>query len=563
MPWSSCQECKLFIGILALLTVSSSSNQNASVLLKKGKHEKKNYCTDEVLTRFPGWPKELDTSIYWFGANDESEKATGQASKFYDPSKPTLIFIPGWEYETINICWRLTSEINPDVSDNRRILATAWVEKGWNFGIFYWDQFSDKMCAMDPETDIWGLHEDDSKGLAWRSYDPVTKKEEMRYHTAHKSVGAICADEVRRSMPNFAGPSIRFAGHSLGGQLAIKCAQLLHQESPQGLQPLPSRLALLDPYFSILSIALEAVYARWCWKSIPKRRKLNKVYPRYIPHLASSGVSELWQKGVVSELYKTSLLTETRALGDAVLELETMSTLTILHPAFCYGHAMPRIFGMECQHCAAAPLYFMRMDGADLGTLDDASLQNLGSQGDASSQKCSIPGPTCTDDQIRDLIINQNQRISRGKRLVWEQVDGPLSVDTFDDTFRLHISDVPTTATLSAKWRAIPNVASLAAKEAPVPTITTPVPGTDSGGAARQIIVGVGLVAFIVTVFCCCLVLSIAVGIKINNKRSQVAERSGLQACIDAPGNDSETEEDEEEAECFKANKRRDYAELA
>ena len=61
------------------------------------------------------------------------------------------------------------------------------------------------------------------------------------------SVSDMCVTAVKQAMGSFGGSQVRFVGHSLGAQLAARCASLLHSE---GHAASPQRLALLEPYFS-------------------------------------------------------------------------------------------------------------------------------------------------------------------------------------------------------------------------------------------------------------------------------------------------------------------------
>ncbi len=92
-------------------------------------------------------PNVLDYGIYWFGTGNVSQKAVaGVANPYFNPSKPTVIYIHGWQNgssqrgsrETFNYKQNdATYGIDVNAAD-------AWISAGWNIGIFYWNQFADE-----------------------------------------------------------------------------------------------------------------------------------------------------------------------------------------------------------------------------------------------------------------------------------------------------------------------------------------------------------------------------------------------------------------------------------
>jgi len=285
-------------------------------------------CSPDQLLRFPGWPMKLDASVYWMGMlDDQVEKSTGHKSLLYDPSKPTVIMMHGWTgnglHGSVRECRRITAKCTPNVCADERNLAKPWLQKGWNYGIFYWDQFADEECFRKAELKIWPDtgHEE---GLPWKNYNPMLHEESVHLHKA-PSVGHVCAAAVRDALQTFSGPTVRFLGHSFGGQLAAACAQVMYQDTPSH-PAVPQRLVLLDPYFTMFPHGIgEGVR---CQSLRPTR------YGRLAPLATAAAVKMLWERGVVTELYKGSTLTLGPG-GDRARELETLATFTIVRPAFC------------------------------------------------------------------------------------------------------------------------------------------------------------------------------------------------------------------------------------
>merc|ERR1719352_1148340 len=79
------------------------------------------YCTPKHLAEYPGgdWPKSLDSTVYWIGPKDRAERATGTKSLYYDPAKPTVIFMQGWngfgKQGGVHACRRWKATCTPNV----------------------------------------------------------------------------------------------------------------------------------------------------------------------------------------------------------------------------------------------------------------------------------------------------------------------------------------------------------------------------------------------------------------------------------------------------------------
>ena len=57
-----------------------------------------------VATVFPDrFFRELDYGLYWFGSNNNYQKSIdGQRGAFYDPTRPTVIYIHGWQPTSVD-----------------------------------------------------------------------------------------------------------------------------------------------------------------------------------------------------------------------------------------------------------------------------------------------------------------------------------------------------------------------------------------------------------------------------------------------------------------------------
>lgn len=440
--WVSKMARPMYFGVLVLLRLADAQE---------------NFCTREYLSHFEGFPMRLDSSVYWFGPNDQSEKATGSASRFYDPNKPTMLYFHGWTGQGngwTSKCKRLTTRCHSDVCPDGggQLLVNDWLDEGWNVGFFYWDQFADEECARDAEQKLWFDRGGD--GLAWKSYNPATGQTQFNSYAKsdEMTVSDICVNQVKRAMGSYKGSQVRFVGHSLGAQLAVRCASLLHVEDHPAA---PSRLALLEPYFSKHSHMFFG-----CHGGVTTDEGMGDFATR----LTVQMVEHLWSsKKVVTETYKSSLLTEksaeespyselkslvengmggvektlvgTLASGMKAEDLERASTLVKYEPEWCGGVGANEYGDVEhvaCRHSAVVPMYLMSYGRAPppqtpLPAEKAAPGSALGS--------CMTPSAACTDDQLRQWV--QRQLDMAPTRQMWDQSFGQNTFANIDDAYIL------------------------------------------------------------------------------------------------------------------------------
>ena len=186
---------------------------------------------------------------------------------FFDPTKPTIIFIHGVQTtETIrhhrfDFCYQF-----PEPSGAMSPVYDAlpfW--KDWNVGVFYWNQFADvqhmgflKLDAIiAPETRIYNSAGSD--GMDWVYLDKqgalatCTESDKhcmvMPKNALGKSytISELAFLAFKNAIPDNYHQPLRIAGFSLGNQIAILLTREITQH-PNLLQP--SQLILLDPYFT-------------------------------------------------------------------------------------------------------------------------------------------------------------------------------------------------------------------------------------------------------------------------------------------------------------------------
>mmetsp|Transcript_45868 Transcript_45868/g.127249 ORF Transcript_45868/g.127249 Transcript_45868/m.127249 type:complete len:576 (+) Transcript_45868:103-1830(+) len=406
-------------------------------------------CTPDVLSQYPsGWPALLDFGIYWFGYGDQFEKAyPGKPNLHYDPVKPTVIYFHGWAGDnggTVARCKRQTSRCPPDIcpaAEGNLLLADPWLKKGWNVGFFYWDQLSDEECTRDAEQKVW--FDKNGNGLRWKSYNVgsmVAVYKQMNGTGTDDSFAAISARAIKEVMHNFQGPHVRFVGHSIGAQLAVQTASLLWNEAHPAS---PRRLALLEPFFT-----KHHLYFFRC-----KEIKTDAGVGGFTATATAETVKSLWEtRQVVTEVYKSSVLTQKEAFGYPAEELSHLATLVIYTPRWCgdggtgalavAGQMVGQMVGqtpgemphLRCYHDAVFPAYFLQF-GLSPGKLNPPSPQNDALPGSALAS-CSTPSSACNDLQIRQWVERQQAGDVDGSQR-WDQVTGMATFNLTDDTFEL------------------------------------------------------------------------------------------------------------------------------
>jgi len=369
---------------------------------------------------FPdGWPKVLDSQVYWFGEGNQVERATGAASSFYDPAKKTMIFIDGFNgLYHVRSCHRMTSKCVPlaRCEEGSDLIADPWVKRGWNFGIYFWDQLADEDCYYDAEMKVWGNLSGGGKPMTWQSYDHETKKTERHvYNGAESSVAELCASAMRSAMPTFNGGTLRIAGFSLGAQVAAACADVIYQQPDHPAKP--TLAVLLEPAFTGHLKPMSLMPFHGCAEPFGRDLKQTVKW-------AVEAIKRLSQRNVPLALYKSSMMSRKGSFAGLVFdpgtELDVLGTLVRWSPTICGFMNYP------CQHDLIVPLYFfgLREPYALLEPIEPV----LG--------PCYIPGPLCTDAQIHDLALKRKALITDSYQPLWKQVTGMGTWTLDDDQFR-------------------------------------------------------------------------------------------------------------------------------
>lgn len=212
--------------------------------------------------------------IEWLKSNGHTETATPACTAlqnksqcmqqleekgYYSPFKPTIIFIHGWQPGTVikksrfDFCYQYKQ---PDGNESP-VFDTLQYWKGWNVGVFYWNQFADEDDVVNAEKKIYTTSSD--VGMRWAYLNSDGKVEHCtqfdgRCTIPKESVIDLAFDAFKNALPDAKTYNhfnnhreLRIAGQSLGTQVAI---QLTHKIMSDQSLPQPTRLTLMDPYFS-------------------------------------------------------------------------------------------------------------------------------------------------------------------------------------------------------------------------------------------------------------------------------------------------------------------------
>ena len=249
----------------------------------------------------------LDYGIYWFGDNYENQKAkAGKSNPYFDPNKPTLIFVHGWQKDTTKRYYREAFNFVADGAPSI-YYAEDWIRDGWNVGVFYWNQMADEFDVKNAEAKIWSAS--GPKRMRWRTPDD-------KYHDGpSKPASLLFYEAYRDAMQTYQGNEIRIVGHSLGNQMAIVMTKFIsmaidNNEIPGHL--LPTRVALLDAFYS----------------NYPK----DYLDGRWTGEVARQYVIELRVEGVIFESYRTSSASGALLIGDENKDLHKMCAFTEIKP---------------------------------------------------------------------------------------------------------------------------------------------------------------------------------------------------------------------------------------
>ena len=219
------------------------------------------------------FPWKQDNGLYWYGKgnvcskmkkilkNTDDKEEEYELSEFFDPTKPSMIYIHGYSPGTTKRGFRET--INWREKDKGLFKSTntldLWIEKGYNCGIFYWNSQADELDVKVAERKIYSENGKEKMRYLVRGgedgksfwYEPglsSNKTDDDIFMINDKSIALqFYYHYYEHFMPRHVAP-IHIVGHSLGCQIALASIKIIRDRSL--FYPLPTRLTLLDPFCS-------------------------------------------------------------------------------------------------------------------------------------------------------------------------------------------------------------------------------------------------------------------------------------------------------------------------
>lgn len=343
----------------------------------------------------------LNFGLHWVNVdnngNESQEKGVDHDgniilddTSYYDSSKPTIIYFHGWKNGMAEDGYSLEDFYFDDVNANT---AKAWKDKGWNVGIYHWGQFADESELKDAEAKIWSRQ--GSQGMRYRLDDGSYSTEQA----PEQSIGQLAFEHITAALDANESGNIRFAGHSLGNQLAVLTAEKIKDAVNDGSVSgdlMPGRIDLLDPFWS----QGDKDYLDGDWTGERVRSYIEDMISKHntaVTWYKTSGIFDLW-------------------VGDQNTDLE--KHVALINNRFWYLNAIE----IADKHVHARKWYFMSMA---YDAPEEVTINWWGKRSKTGSDAASA---SSSDDLIRTMMNDDEQ---------WDQVEGRYTADPSDDQFEV------------------------------------------------------------------------------------------------------------------------------
>ncbi|EWM28025.1 hypothetical protein Naga_100008g20 [Nannochloropsis gaditana] len=190
-------------------------------------HRNINIKRPKLMPRMISHGTNSKTGLYWCGLGDVCERDDLIFTPYFDPKKPSVVYVHGYQPRTIIRCFR--ESLNWGDNDNEFGLdmnaADHWLKAGWNVGVFYWSSYADEDYIHDAEAKIWSNQT--SVGMRYRSLTKCGTRVKWRYVSSDVPCVAHQLASVLRQRFTSDTAGYRLVGHSLGAQVVIHAATLL------------------------------------------------------------------------------------------------------------------------------------------------------------------------------------------------------------------------------------------------------------------------------------------------------------------------------------------------
>lgn len=250
---------------------------------------------------------ELDYGFYFFDAQPGTNPTAdavgcqkyvpGVANRFFDPTKPTIIYVHGNAPGSVEQGSRenfLLSAGGLNVQSHN-----IWKAQGWNVAIFYWIQFADEGLAHSaPPVRVEQKIYDHNAGVGMRWKNSSNNFVNSGLNRPVKNLFAEKYLEIFNS--GYSGAEIRIVGNSLGGNLTMAGLLRLHR---LGAPRMPSRVTLMDPFWSPVYNPTMATLLNYPLRSVNFDENVTSS-----DEYGGLSAEILKNRGIAIEYFRTSLL---------------------------------------------------------------------------------------------------------------------------------------------------------------------------------------------------------------------------------------------------------------
>ncbi|MBU0935873.1 MAG: Ig-like domain-containing protein [Spirochaetes bacterium] len=333
----------------------------------------------------------------------------GRDNLYFDPSAKTITYTHGYEknasindYRRENMLYFITKG-SGDIPLGHDTLQYM-IDDGWNFGVFYWDQFADEPDEVkNAEAKIWNVN----NGVKGMRYRVQTSPGNGEYRTANQPLRPLGEEFYQVYVSAMAGNTAnkRIIGHSTGAQLAAYLVKKVSDSVSNGsisASYTPSRLALLEGFWSNGSKSYFRGVLGWTSSMYNGAAIRSIVSTLKSRHPAMAIEQEKHQNNMCGDSWLS--------IGDSNYDLRKMTCVTYVYPDFIGNNAMN---DTGDRHCYARLYYFW--------TYAPAVSSAIEASGGVTSRS--------SDSLIRS-------RMNSGSSLyVHKQVGGRASATPADDTY--------------------------------------------------------------------------------------------------------------------------------
>lgn len=305
----------------------------------------------DVYLDVESYPDLAEMGLFWTQWDTERDKMvlkdadTAEGAALIDPNKPTIILVHGMlgdghiKQESFYLSDKISDPDEFGLQSSGVPLGLLWQELGWNVGYFHYNRFgAEGFFPHFIECKIWAI--DGESGIRYRHSNNTTTNNATQY-----SIAEHFAAEYIRAMnllpANMGNKEIRVAAHSMGGEVCtagLFVLTLLADDGQLAQSKLPSRFAMLDPYFStsfvsennevLLELSPKDITIRWSGKPLP----YNSIGLTMI-----DCIKYMVYKDIAIEYYTYSLSWLVVGMSpNLIKELKKLCVYTIIEPDYNY-----------------------------------------------------------------------------------------------------------------------------------------------------------------------------------------------------------------------------------